>query len=192
MSTISNAVIEGFAVETADGSIFTVKGLLQPPDRVIAYLRYLPDPAGDRRRDGTPFRRVYRFDEQQEILRARYPQALVTDPVLGLPVQSVPRPDIIAVHNPVRFLLRLRRNGPQGPVEEDALALATLVQAQAGVAWENVGISGSLMLGTQSPGSDIDLIVYGHASGRAVHQALGVSLAQADGLLRHIIQRRYP
>jgi predicted nucleotidyltransferase len=66
---------EGFAVQTADRLVFTVKGLIHPPDRVIAYLRYLPDPQGDRERDGVRYRRVYQFEEQRRILQARYPES---------------------------------------------------------------------------------------------------------------------
>ena len=82
--------VEGFALHTADELIFTVKGLVHPPDRVIAYLRYLPDPQGDRERDGVRYRRVYHFDEQQGILQARYPEYLKYDPVFGVRLQSVP------------------------------------------------------------------------------------------------------
>jgi len=37
---------EGDFLETLEGLIFDVKGLLHPDARVIAYLRYLPDPHG--------------------------------------------------------------------------------------------------------------------------------------------------
>lgn len=181
---MSAVLVEGFAVETADGMIFTVKGLQQPPDRVIAYLRYLPDPAGERQRGTVAYRRVYRFEEQQEILRSCRPQALVRDPVLGLEVQSVARDEVAVVHDPVAFLARLRRGGPRDPVEQDGLALAGMIQAGAGVAWESLGISGSLMLGTQRPESDLDLLVYGRQAGLAVHRALGELLDQAGGPLQ--------
>ena len=42
--------VEGFAVETLEGLIFTVKGMVHPPHRLIAYLRFMPDAEGDRKR----------------------------------------------------------------------------------------------------------------------------------------------
>jgi predicted nucleotidyltransferase len=162
---------EGFAVETVEGLIFTVKGLVHPPDRVIAYLRYLPDSRGDRERDGTPYRRVYRFGEQQEIL-ARYPDYLIHDPVFGTPLQSVPKRFIRQVYDPRRLLATIRKRGPADPVEEQALGLADLLQETARVPAGNLGITGSVLVGLHKGDSDIDLVVYGENAGRAVHQAL--------------------
>jgi len=166
------AVYEGFAVETTDELIFTVKGLVHPPDRVIAYLRYLPDPQGDRERDGVRYRRVYHFDEQQTILQARYPEYLTYDPVFGVQLQSVPRRLIRTVYDPCRHLAALRRRGPADRVEEHVLGLTSLLQEAAAVPWENLGVSGSVMIGTHRQDSDIDLIIYGEAAGRSIHRAL--------------------
>jgi predicted nucleotidyltransferase len=174
---------EGFAVETVEGLIFTVKGLVHPPDRVIAYLRYLPDSRGDRERDGTPYRRVYRFGEQQEIL-ARYPDYLIHDPVFGTPLQSVPKRFIRQVYDPRRLLATIRKRGPADPVEEQALGLADLLQETARVPAGNLGITGSVLVGLHKGDSDIDLVVYGENAGRAVHQALRRLLDDPSGPVR--------
>ena len=39
-------ILEGYAVETVEKLIFAVKGLVHPPDRLIAYMRYLPTCGG--------------------------------------------------------------------------------------------------------------------------------------------------
>ena len=163
---------EGYAVETTDDLIFTVKGLIHPPDRLVAYLRYLPDPKGDREREHLRYRRVYHFDEQQEILETDYPAYLAFDAVFGICLQSVPRGLIRTVYDPCRYLATLRDSGPSDLVEERALGLADLLHTAAGVPWQHLGISGSAMLGMHRQDSDVDLIVYGEAAGRAVHQAL--------------------
>ncbi len=165
-------VFEGFAVQTVDELIFTVKGLIHPRDRVIAYLRYLPDPQGDRERQGVRYRRVYQFREQRDILQMRYPDYLSHDPVFGIRVQGVPRRLIRIVYDPCRYLVTLRERGPADLVEEHALGLADLLREAAGVSLENLGVSGSVLVGMHRPDSDVDLVVYGEAAGRAVHRAL--------------------
>jgi predicted nucleotidyltransferase len=179
-------IIEGFAVETGEHLIFSVKGLLHPKDRVTAYLRYLPDPDGDRIREGVAFRRVYHFEEQSDILRTRYPHYLSHDPVLGIQVQSVPRSSIRAVYDPRARLKRLHRIGVADPVERDALDLADQLRRASGVHWESLGISGSVMLSMHRPDSDLDLVIYGQGSGRAVYAALAELLDRSEGPVRRL------
>jgi predicted nucleotidyltransferase len=185
---VVDRVVEGFAVETEEQWIFSVKGMLHPRDRVIAYLRYLPDAVGDRRRGEVTYRRVYRFGEQVDLLRSRHPEYLHLDPVLGIKVQSVPRSRVHMVHDPCAFLTRLRRSGPVNPVEKDALALAEQLQLASGVPWTDLGVSGSVMLGTQRHDSDLDLLVYGEKSSKAVHLALVNLLREAGGPVRRLDQ----
>lgn len=170
--TETREACEGFAVETTEGLIFTVKGLVHSPTRLIAYLRYVPDPQGDRERQGTRYRRVYRFEEQEQILQARYPAYLKRDPAFGRHLQEVPRRRVRQVYDPRHRLAAIRERGPADPAEEQVLGLTELLWEQAGVPAENLGISGSVLFGLHQPDSDIDAVVYGDAVGRAVHQAL--------------------
>ncbi|MFH0916384.1 MAG: hypothetical protein V1912_08065 [bacterium] len=172
----AEAVVEGFALETEDGLIFTVKGLVHPPDRIIAYLRYVPDPAGDRERDGTRYRRVYQFQEQQSILSMRWPAYLRDEPMFGIPLQAVPRERVREVHDPCLRLRYLFERGPADALEETALALTELLRTTAGVPRSALGLSGSLLLGLHSAASDVDLVVYGEEECRAVHRAFAALL----------------
>ncbi|MHB0980167.1 MAG: hypothetical protein ACYC5Q_08900 [Thermoleophilia bacterium] len=163
-------------METRDGFVFTVKGLVHPPGRIIAYLRYVPDPTGDRERGGGRYRRVYRFEEQEAILRARRPEYLVVDPMLGIPVQAVPEEDVRFVYDPRLRLQHLAERGPVDPPQETALALAQVLRTAAGVPLGALGLSGSLLVGLHQSSSDIDIVVYGEHESRAVHGALSVLL----------------
>ncbi len=214
-------IIEGFAIETVDGLIFTVKGLVHPPDRVIAYLRYVPHPQGDRvmrREDASAqrYQRVYHFQKQWEILETHAGRDIIAvkntvgqhplsdyvwrDPVFGIDLQGVPRHLIRAAHDPCTYLAALRQRGPADPLEEDALALATLLSARMppdvryppdaryppydGLPPDAIGISGSLMLGLHQEDSDVDLIVYGAEVAQAVKQTLQRLLEMPSSPLR--------
>ena len=58
---------EGDFIETSEGLIFDVKGLVQPPDKVVAYLRYVEDPSGDRKRGRKTYVKVYLLSEREKI-----------------------------------------------------------------------------------------------------------------------------
>lgn len=178
------AICEGFAVETVQGLIFTVKGLVHPRDRLIAYLRYLPDPQGDRERNGKRYRRVYHLKEQQKVLQVLSPASICHDPVLGIRSQTVHKRQICRVYDPCRRLAVLHEKGPGDRVEENALRLAQFLGESSGVPLTQLGVSGSLLPGLHQPKSDIDIVVYGESEGRSVHQALLEWLESPRGPVR--------
>jgi predicted nucleotidyltransferase len=166
------SALEGAAVETRDGSLFTVKGILHPPDHIIAYLRYVPDPRGERERGRDRYRRVYSSAEREAALRARNISWRIDDPALGVPVDAVPWTEVARVHDPRARLRELHARGPSDPLETDALALAALLREASGAPRSALGLTGSLLLGLHTPASDIDLVVYGDRECRRVHAAL--------------------
>jgi len=163
---------EGFAVEVAEGLIFVVKGLIHPHGRLIAYLRYLPDQTGDRNRDGVAYRRVYRFEEQQRILKRDFPHYLGEDPCLGIPVQWVETRRIRRVYDPRKRLEEICRCGPRDGIERKVAAFAELLRNSAEIDLSSLGISGSVLLNLHLQKSDLDFTVYGEEQALAVHGAL--------------------
>ena len=178
------SALEGAAVETAAGLIFTVKGVVHPPDRVVAYLRYVPDERGERLRGRKRYRRVYSVAEREEALRALGLSYRVDDPMLGVPVDAVPWGDVTRVYDPRERLQRLRDTGSDGALTEDALALAELLRDAAGVPGTALGLTGSLLFDLHTADSDIDLVVYGDGECRRVHAALTRLLGDPSSAVR--------
>ena len=165
-------MMEGYYVESTDGLFFAVKGLIHPPEAVVAYLRYAPDPHGARAREGLPYRRLYHFEEQEELLRQRYPSYLFEDPVFGAQLQGVPKERVRRIHDPCQKLAELRRRDGRDDLEEKAVAFGDLLADRAKVPESSIGISGSILVGLHTPCSDLDAVVYGSENCRAVHGAL--------------------
>jgi len=178
--------VEGFAVETLEGLIFTIKGLVHPPHRLIAYLRFMPDAEGDRKRGSIVYRRVYRFEEQWEILQSRFPIYIAYDPIFGLKVQGVPEQYAQRIYDPCFRLAEILEKGAKDPLEENSLAFANLLKGAAGVPMSSLGVSGSVLVGLHRPGSDVDLAVYGDRESRAVHGALWRLLDSGQGPVRRL------
>lgn len=166
------SAIEGAAVETRDGMLFTVKGTVHPPGRIVAYLRYVPDPQGERVRGRDRYRRVYSIADQAAALRANNVSYRFEDPALGVPVDAIPRQEVVRLYDPRERLQELLRGGPSNPLEKDALALAESLKEASGAPSAALGLTGSLLFGLHTPASDVDLVVYGDRDCRRVHAAL--------------------
>jgi len=67
-----NEPIEGWFVITYDDLIFEVKGVIHPRNRIIAYVRYVPDIDGER----GGHRKVYNLHEREVFLKEKFPDYL--------------------------------------------------------------------------------------------------------------------
>lgn len=163
--------VEGSYVESEEGLIFSVKGLHHPEGLVIAYLRYVPDPEGDRRRGPMRYRRVYDLDETQGFLGAQYPQYLNHVEERGLVLQSVPLDRIAKVYSP-REGIQAFIDRPRTELEKTTVKFASAISSESGVPLGEIGVSGSLLLGLARAASDVDLIVYGVENGFKAYEAI--------------------
>ncbi|MFW6117514.1 MAG: hypothetical protein ACOC6G_02910 [Thermoproteota archaeon] len=152
---------EGEFIETFEGLLFDVKGLIHPPNRIIAFIRYFPDQEGNRKRGDKPYGKVYSLQKRYQLLKKRYPKYLVYDRVLDTELCEVPKRSIKKIHNPVEKLDELRKCEDPTEPEEQALRLAEYVKESSGIPWSSIGISGSIMVDTYTPNSDIDPVIYG-------------------------------
>ena len=163
---------EGDIIETRGKSLFDVKGLVHPPGRIIAFIRFFPDPEGDRERDGVTYRKVYALSERYALLKRDFPQYLVYDPVFDEYLCEVPIEGVKKHYQPINRLRALRHKGASDETERLALAFTELLKEGGNISWIKLGISGSLLVGLHTPTSDIDPIVYGSESCHKVHRAL--------------------
>jgi predicted nucleotidyltransferase len=167
---------EGDFLETSDGLIFDVKGLLHPRDRVIAYLRYLPDRRGSREREGTVYRKVYDLTTRAKLLRAKWPIYLYKDPIFNREVQAVPVNKIARHYVPSKRFAELQHAIELDMQERLALDMAETLVKEAGIPPSKIGVSGSILVGLHTAKSDVDLVLYGSAVARKCLSKLQVLL----------------
>jgi len=163
---------EGDFVETRDGLIFDVKGLIHPPGRVIAYVRYVPDVAGERERLGQRYGKIYSLPDREAYLSENHPNYIFHDPVFNERLQGPPAQEI-AVHYDPRVKLRgLRNTGAFDETHKASLELAATIKETASLSYSNLGISGSVLVDLYSPNSDLDIMVYGRKAAEAAFHSL--------------------
>lgn len=179
---------EGDFIESRNGLIFDVKGFVHPPDRVVAFIRYFPDPEGERTKKALTYGKVYSLSQRYALLKERFPRYLVYDPVFDETLCEVPTKDVKRRFDPIQKLRKLRQSKSLDAVENSVVQLASLLKERADVPWNKIGITGSVMIDLRNPESDIDLIVYGSENCRKVHGALRDMLAEGDTPLRRYDQ----
>jgi len=163
---------EGDFIETFDRNIFDVKGLVHPPRRIVAFIRFTPDQKGERKRGEVTYRKVYPLQERYSLLQEKFPQYLFFDPVFNEQMCEVPVNAVKQHHKPANGLRRLRSRQDLDKIEKQALSFVELLREKAGVPWSKLGISGSLLVGLHTPASDIDPVIYGSENCRKVYNVL--------------------
>ncbi|MGD8507144.1 MAG: hypothetical protein PVF15_10860 [Candidatus Bathyarchaeota archaeon] len=179
---------EGDIIETADGVFFDVKGLVHPPRRLVAFIRYVPDPMGDRKKENITYRKVYPLQERYELLREHFPQYLMFDPVFDEQLCEVPIEAVKRHFKPVEGLTCLRCRDKLDKVETDALEFTKLLNRESAVSWSKLGISGSLLIGLYTIDSDVDPVIYGSENCSKAYETLRSLMQRKDSLVKPYTQ----
>jgi predicted nucleotidyltransferase len=171
---------EGDLIRTENDVIFDVKGLVHPPDKVIAFPRYIPSPTGNRGSGKDLYGKVYNLAERFQYLKENTPSLIVHDEVFDSDLCEVPADTIKRRYDPIGKLALLRTSQRLEPLEKKAVQLAEDLKEAAGIQWSAIGISGSVLVGLYTTKSDLDPIVYGADACRKAYAALENLLQDGD------------
>lgn len=132
-------------LETVDGWIFAVADYSHP-EGLRCLLRYIPDPGGARVAFGTRYRKMD-FDESFQFLRTNKPEYIKD-------LHVVPEKDVRRIFLPSEGLKMVAQK------DSRVRAIVETLE-ECGIPRDQMGITGSMLLGLQGPTSDIDFVVYG-------------------------------
>jgi predicted nucleotidyltransferase len=141
-------------VETEENLLFAVVSNGLEQGKVLVFLRYVQNELG---------RRKYATDEANQLLQQHYPDYLHYSPVLDCTLHAVPVERISKHYSAQQTLQAMLGTPAPDAVTADLMALCQLLQQQ-GVDLRQWGITGSLLIGAQQQGSDIDLVCYDAAN----------------------------
>jgi predicted nucleotidyltransferase len=170
---------EGELIKTDNDVIFDVKGLVHPPNRIVAFPRYIPSPQGNRKSRKGVYDKIYSLSERFKFLQEKAPALIVHDKVFDAVLCEVPTNEVTRHYTPVEKLRKLRSAKILSALERKAVQLAETLKEAANIPWSAVGISGSILVGLYTLQSDIDPLVYGIESCRKAYAALE-NLREAD------------
>lgn len=178
---------------TNEGLLFCVVGPYHPPDRVIGYLKYLPDPKGKWRKGDNWYKRVMRtytipsLLETFDLLKNDYPQYLFFSSVYSITMTAVPLENIVNHFKPERKLKELIEAQYLDSLQKKVLRLVTLLSKIGSIKEDNHGVTGSILLGIHNPAfSDMDITVYGVDSSYAIKNALRIACSTKNNDVERI------
>ena len=165
--------IEGDYIETKEDNLFfDVKGLLHPKSRKICFIRYIPDPKGERLKDNVKYKKIYDLNDRYSYLRKFYPKYLFYSQELDLELQGVKNNDIKNIFTPRECFKELSKKENLTKIENLSKQLCELIINKGKIPRNSIGITGSTMIGLAQINSDIDLVVYGTETSLALQDKL--------------------
>ena len=174
-------LVEGYFITTSENLVFEVKGVVHPKDRIIAYLRYVPEES--KTESHVKYRKIYDIKEREDYLKSNFPDYLWFSKVYGRVVQSVARENIISILNPVEYLSRMRDDSRvRNDLQEATFVLARNLVQLTGISWSDIGVTGSQLLGIATEMSDIDLVIYGNTACREFYDNLFDNYNNLEGV----------
>ncbi len=149
---------------THANEIFVTHGFIQPKNRVICYLKYLPDPLGQWISPHGRYRRVFSGGPESvlsalQLVNSTY---LFDDPHFGARLLEVPLGEVSIYYHPESRLKEIIKNGPQDPLETRARDLAVALHDSLSIPFDMIGVTGSIAWYGHDPSfSDVNMNIYG-------------------------------
>jgi predicted nucleotidyltransferase len=165
---------EGDFLEDSHGTIYDVKGLIHPPDRIVAFPRYIKDAMGKRKRNNVLYKKIYTFTSRFQFLEQQASSYLVHDWCFDERLCELTFNAVKRHYMPINRLHTLRYHEASTILETQALQLLQKIKECTGVPWRKLGVSGSLLVKLLTKNSDIDLVIYGEKNCRRVYEALKI------------------
>ncbi len=162
-------------IHTTDDLFFASTNYLHPNNRIICFLRYVPNPKGDREKNGKRYSKVD-SEGAYTYLRENYPEYLFYDEVTQVKeMMGVPLDKVDEIIKPEKRLKEIREEyipkfeekskdslSDMEKLFKKLIDLSDFFHYMAGISYDDLGISGSICPGLQKKGtSDLDFVVYG-------------------------------
>ena len=147
-------------VSTIDDLFFATTSYLHPDDRIISFLRYIPDPGGDRTKNSSRYSKV---DTKQayRYIKGKYPEYLSDVSSTGEKMMGVPHSKVKEILRPEKRLKDILEN-PENALLNKVVKVADFFHDEAGISYKYMGVSGSILPGLfDLEHSDIDFVIYG-------------------------------
>lgn len=179
---------DGDTFTTKEGFIFNVFGYEHPPNRVFAFLKYVPatlqslfdieylentwNLGGQKLFRAENLYTAQNYQTFLETFRKNSPDYVYYCPFRRKEIISAPLDSIKNIFVPRDCLHQLTQLGTKDDLQKMTLDLVDLLSTESDIGVEDFGVHGSVALNMHTPKSDIDLVVYGAQNFRALEATI--------------------
>jgi len=159
-------------IHDTEGRIFVVLGFIQPSNRILSFLKYIPDPYGEWQSGDVKYKRIFWGSvsstvDGMNILPSNY---IVQDTHFGTDLLEPPRDSVVKYFSPEERLKEIFDGGPKDPLEDLAKRGAETLHDALNIQFNHIGVAGSILWKGHSLGkSDINMNIYGYDNCWALH-----------------------
>lgn len=167
-------------IYTDDDLYFATTSYLHPEDRILSFLRYVPDKNGERSKNGRKYTKV---DSKQayEFLSNKHPEYLYDCDITGVKMMGVPLNKVKEILRPDERLKGIIDSYNNEDLLKKVVELADIFHHQADIPYSKMGISGSILPGLYDPNvSDLDFVIYGLKNHRKAREKFGEIKDKSD------------
>jgi len=167
-----------------EGRVFVVLGYIQPPDRILSFLKYVPDPSGEWVSGDVQYKRIFWGSvtstiEGMSILPSDY---LIEDQHFGTSLLEPPREIVSKYYKPELRLKEILNEDPKDTLEELVHRGATTLHDSLGIPFDSIGVAGSILWKGHDPvRSDINMNIYGFDNSWKLHNNYETIVEQTEG-----------
>lgn len=164
-------LIEGYFFEIGNRDIFYVKGVVNPPNGIIGFPKYIRDPNGDRvNRRGERYIKIPGVENEIQYLLKFYHKFIRYDEFFCREIPVIPMEMVTRIYDPITKAMEIMNFSDIDGVINDARDMISDIVSVTNV--KSIGVSGSILVDLYREDSDIDLVIYGEKEGRKVYEYL--------------------
>lgn len=172
-------------IYTTDDLFFATTTYLHPNDRILSFLRYIPDLNGDRSLNSKKYIKVD-SKKAYDFLGTNYPDYLFDCDITGVQMMGVPNEKIEKVLQPTERLNEIMESEERNPLFKKVVKLADTFHDHTGLSYNKMGVSGSILPGLYiENASDIDFVIYGLKNHRMIMKSFA-EIKETNGVLKAV------
>jgi predicted nucleotidyltransferase len=161
---LPEAVRDRDVIHDTNGRVYVTLGYIQPKDRILSFLKYIPHPEGRWQAHGQRYKRIFWGGgaSATEGMKRAQEDYLINDSHFGTKLLEVARSDVQKYFSPEIRVKEILESESRDSLEASVALMTQTLHDTLGIPLERLGVTGSVVWKAHNPSfSDINMNIYG-------------------------------